>query len=87
MKWYVVLIIIVIVFLIGFYSYRLIPFNYTPNIPPLLDISARELKSLNEKLNKENLTEIEKQEILIRQEEIYSLLSQFFGKDIKYELV
>lgn len=87
MKWYVIVIIIIIAFLIGYYGYRLIPFNYTPNIPPLLEISFDELKALDQKSKKENLNEKEKQEIVNRQEEIYSLLKEFFGKDIRNELV
>lgn len=82
MKWWVVLIIIILI-IIGFYSYRLIPFYYTPNIPPLIGISSEEIQSLQEKLNQENLTEKERQDIINRQEEIYSLLSQFFGTDIR----
>lgn len=82
MKWWIIIIIIVAV-AIGYYSYRFIPFYYTPNIPPLIDISSGELEALQEKLNQENLTEKERQEIINRQEEIYNLLSQFFGTDIR----
>ncbi len=87
MKWYILVIIIAVLILIGYFSYKLIPFNYTPNIPPLLQISFDELNSLDEKLQKKDLTEIEKQEIETRKEEIFSLLKQFFGKDIRHELV
>lgn len=87
MKWYIIVIVIIVAVLIGFYSYKLIPFNFTPNVPPLLEISFDELQALDEKSKRTDLTETEKQEIAIRQEEIYSLLTEFFGKDIRHELV
>lgn len=83
MKTYLLIIIIIIAFVIGFYSYKLVPFKFTPNIPPLFEMLNDELAALDEKFKKENLTEEEKFEILNREKEIYALLKQFFGKDIK----
>lgn len=78
MKWNVVILIVVVI-VIGFFAYRLIPFTFTPNVPPLLEISQDELIALDEKSQRTDLTETEKQEIETRREEIYSLLQQFFG--------
>jgi len=82
MKWNVVLLIVVVI-VVGFFVYKLIPFTYTPNIPPLLEISQDELNALDAKSKQANLTEQEKLEILTRQDEIYLLLKEFFGKDIR----
>jgi len=83
---YAILIVIALI-IIGFYSYKLIPFSYTPNIPPLLSISEGELAAIEKELQKEELNENEKQKLLARKEEIYSLLARFFGKDIRNEMV
>ena len=83
MNWKIVILIIVLGILIGYFGYKLVPFTYTPNIPPLLQISFDELNALEEKLSKAN--ESEKKEIENRKEEIYLLLTQFFGKDIRNE--
>lgn len=83
---YTILIAVALI-VIGFYAYKLIPFSYTPNVPPLLGISEGELKAIEKELEKESLTEIEKQKLLARREEIYSLLARFFGKDIRDEMV
>lgn len=85
MKTWVLIVLIIIAFAIGFYSYRFIPYNYTPNIPPIFEFANEELVALNNKLQQNVLNEKEKQEIINRQNEIYNLLKEFFGKDIRNE--
>lgn len=81
------ILIVLILIATGFTVYQNVPFNYTPNIPPLLNISYGELSAIKNELNKANLNEQKKQELINRREEIYNLLAQFFGKDIRNELV
>lgn len=83
MKVWVLIVIIIVAFVIGYYSYKFIPYNYTPNIPPILELANDELNALSDKLKKDNLSENEKQEIINRQNEIYELLKEFFGTDIR----
>lgn len=85
MNWKIVILIIVLGILIGYFGYKSLPFKFTPNVPILLQISFDELDALDEKLLKAN--ESEKKEIENRKEEIYNLLKQFFGKNIRNELV
>lgn len=77
------IIIVIVLIVAGFYFYKLIPFHYTPNIPPLLSISKGELNVINAELKKENLTEEQKEKLINRRKEIYKLISKFVGKDIE----
>lgn len=85
MKTWVLIVLIVIAFAVGFYSYKFIPYKYTPNIPPIFELANEELVALNNKLQQKGLSEKEKQEIIDRQNEIYNLLKEFFGTDIRLE--
>lgn len=80
--WKLILIVLVII-LLGFLIYKVLPFNYTPNIPPFWSTLFEELSLINEELAKPDITEERKKELLDRQEEVYNILSKFFGKDIR----
>lgn len=80
-----ILLIIIILIIIGFYIYKLFPYTYTPNIAPFWKTLFVELDSIQLELKDINTTEEKKKELLIRQDEIYNILSQFFGYKIDQE--
>ncbi len=79
MKWYFVVLILIIALIVGFYAYRLLPFNYTPNVVPFWESNYAELDLINSELDSKNLTDERKQKLELRKKEIKNILTQFFG--------
>lgn len=85
-QWWQIVLIIIIAFIIGYYIYKLVPYNYTPNIAPFWKTLFVELETIQQEMSAWSTTEKKKKELVIRQDEIYNILSQFFGTDVKAEL-
>lgn len=81
------ILIIILVIIVGYLVYKFLPFNYTKNIAPFWNTLFSELDSIKVELQKPDLSEEERNKLLARQEEVYNILNNFFGKDIRNEMV
>lgn len=80
------LIIFILIFtFIGYIFYKVKPYEFTDNSKFILNLLFYELKDINKLLNKGNLSDEEKDLLIARKDEIYYILKQFFGKNLKEE--
>lgn len=75
------LILVIVFVIIGYYFYKLKPFNYTPNCRPIINRLASELNDIDFKI-KSVISEVDKNKLIERKNEIQKTLSQFFGNEM-----
>jgi hypothetical protein len=80
------LIIFVLIFtVIGYVFYKVKPWDFSDNSKFILNVLFDELKEINKTLKKNGLIDAEKRILVARKDEIYYILEQFFGKNLKEE--
>ncbi len=80
------LILFILLFLLlGLLLYKVKPRDFTDNTKFILNILFDELNNIYYNLRNKKISEFEKQSLLKRKDEIFKILEQFFGKNLKLQ--